>query len=141
MTGNEDIQEINRKMDLLLKRLETLEKIISTVLGSQELINAIGLLRLSGELYRDYSFLSSRIVKAQEQFKRNEIASDDLMKCILRIIVVQGPRNISQITKAAKRIRGKASRRTVAKKLDILEQVEAVKVIKQSSKEKVYEIF
>jgi len=140
MTEDEDIQEINRKLDLLLKRLETLEKVISTVLGSQELVNALGLLRLRGELCRDYSFLSSRIVKAQNHLRRKEIASDDSMRCILRTIVVRGPSNISQITRAMRKMKGKASRRTIASRLYRLEELGAVKIVEQSSKEKIYEI-
>jgi len=140
MTGNEGVQEINRKLDLLLKRLETLEKAISTILGSQELVNALGLLRLSGELYRDYSFLSLRIVKAQNHLQKEEIATDDLMRCILRTIVVRGPSNISQIARAVSKMRGKASRRTTASRLHRLEKLGAVKIIEQSRREKIYEI-
>jgi len=140
MTENADIQDINRKLDLLLKRMEALEKLISTILGSQELVNALGLLRMSGELYHDYSFLSSRIAKVQKHLGVKEIASDDLMRYILRTIVVRGPSNISKITRAVSQGRGKASRRTVALKLRTLEELGAVEIVEQSSKEKVYDV-
>ncbi len=140
MTENDSIQEVNKKMDLLLNRMETLEKLISTILGSGELVNALGLLRLSGELYRDYSFLSSRITKIQNHLNKKEIASDDYMRCILRTIVIRGPSNISQITAAVRQMRGKASRGTIASRLQRLEKMGAAKVTEQSSKEKIYEI-
>jgi hypothetical protein len=140
MTENADIQEANKKMDLLLKRMEVLEKLISTILGSQELVNALGLLRMSGELYCDYSFLSSRIAKAQKRLRIKEIASDDLMTLILRTIVVRGPSNISQITRTVRQKRGKASRRIIALKLQTLEKLGAVEIVEQSSKKKVYDL-
>jgi len=140
MVEDEEIKEINRKLDLLLSRIEILEKLISTILGSQELAYAINLLRMSGELYRDYSDLSMRIVKAQRHLKEKEIASDDLMRCILRVLVVQGPRNISQITRAVRTIKGKASRGRIAQKLQRMEEMGAVTKIKGTSREKVYEI-
>ena len=140
MVEDEEIKEINRKLDLLLSRIETLENLISTILGSQELARAISLLRISGELYRDYSDLSMRIAKAQRHLKKKEIASDDLMRCILRVLVVQGPRNISQITRAVRTIRGKASRSRIARKLRRMEEIGAIINIKEVSREKVYEI-
>jgi hypothetical protein len=137
---DEDLQGINGKLDLLLKRLETLEKLISTILGSQELLNAISLLRMSGELYRDYSDLTSRIAKAQKHLEKNEVASDDVIKCILRVLVVQGPRNISEITRSIRKIKGKASRSRIAEKLRTLEKMSIIMVIKENKKERVYEL-
>jgi len=140
MIEDEEIKEINRKLDLLLSRMETLEKIISVILSSPELAHAISLLRMSGELYRSYSDLSRRIAKAQKHLKKKEIASDDIMRCILRVLVVQGPRNISQITRAVRAIKGRASRSRIAKKLRRMEEIGAIIHIKGSTKEKVYEI-
>jgi len=140
MTEDEELKEINKKLDLLLSRIETLEKLISVILGSPELAHAISLLRMSGELYRSYADLSRRIAKAQEHLKKKEISSDDIMKCILRILVVQGPRNISQITRAVRTIKGKASRSRIAKKLRRMEEIGAVINLKETAKEKIYEI-
>ncbi len=140
MAADEDIREVKEKIDLLLKRMETLEKLISTILGSQELVSALGLFRLSGELYRDYSDISQRIAKAQKHLKKEEIASDDLMKIILRVLIVRGPRNISEITRAIKAVRGKASRSRIAKKLGTLETMGAIMLINRSSKIKIYDI-
>ena len=139
MAENEDVREIKRKLDLLLTRMETLEKLISTILGSQEFARAIGLLRMSGELYRDYSDLAERIALAQRHLNKKEIASDETMKCILRILVAQGPRNISEITRAVRTIRGKASRSRIAQKLLTMEKIGAVQV-KKSTMQKTYEI-
>jgi len=139
MAENEDVREIKRKLDLLLARMETLEKLISTILGSPELARAIGLLRMSGELYRDYSNLAERIALAQRHLNKKEMASDETMKCILRILVAQGPRNISEITRAVRAIRGKASRSRVAQKLQTMEKIGAVQS-KKSTRQKMYEI-
>lgn len=136
----DDAQEINKKLDLLLQRIETLEKLINTILGSSELANAIGLLRMSGELYRDYSDLSSRIAKAQKHLEKNEVSSDDIIKCILRVLVVQGPRNISEITRAVRHMRGKASRSSISERLKMLVSIGVVKAIRNSDKERVYEL-
>ncbi len=139
MAEKEDVHEIKRKLDLLLKRMETLEKLISTILGSPELAHAIGLLRMSGELYRDYSNLAERIALAQRHLNKKEIASDETMKCILRVLVAQGSRNISEITRAVRTIRGKASRSRIAQKLLTMEKIGAVQS-KKSTKQKIYEI-
>jgi len=140
MAIDKDIREVKEKLDLLLKRIEALEKLLSMILGSQELVSALGLFRLSGELYRDYSDLSQRIAKAQKQLKKEEIGSDDLMKIILRILIVQGPRNISEITRAIRAVRGKASRGITARKLRKLETMGAIITIKKSSKAKIYDL-
>jgi len=138
MAESEDAREIKRKLDLLLTRMETLEKLISTILGSQELTRAIGLLRMSGELYRDYSNLAERIALAQRHLNKEEMASDETMKCILRILVAQGPRNISEITRAVRTIRGKASRSRIAQKLLTMEKMGAVQS-RKSTRQKMYE--
>jgi len=140
MAIDKDIREVKEKLDLLLKRIEALEKLLSMILGSQELVSALGLFRLSGELYRDYSDLSQRIAKAQKQLKKEEIGSDDLMKIILRILIVQGPRNISEITRAIRAVRVKASRGITARKLRKLETMGAIITIKKSSKAKIYDL-
>jgi len=139
MAENEDVREIKRKLDLLLTRMETLEKLISTILGSQELAHAIGLLRMSGELYRDYSNLAERIALAQGHLNKKEIASDETMKYIIRILVAQGPRNISEITRAVRAIRGKASRSRITQKLQTMEKIGAIQS-KKSTRQKMYEI-
>jgi len=139
MAEDEEVREVKKKLDLLLKEMETLEKLISTILGSQELVSAIGLLRMSGELYRDYSDLAGRIAAAQRHLSKKEIASDETMKCILRILVAQGPRNISEITRAVRTIRGRASRSRIAQKLLLMEKLGAVRATK-SRKQRVYEM-
>ncbi len=140
MTEDSNSQEVNKKLDLLLQRLEVLEKLISTVMGSPDIISALGLMRFSGELYQDFTLVSSRIAKAQKHLGKKEVSSDELMRCILRTIVIHGPRNISQITRDVQRIRGKASRRTIATKLRKLEKTGVVKVIQEKTKQKTYEL-
>jgi len=44
MAIDKDIREVKEKLDLLLKRIEALEKLLSMILGSQELVSALGLL-------------------------------------------------------------------------------------------------
>jgi len=62
------------------------------------------------------------------------------MKIILRILIVQGPRNISEITRAIRAVRGKASRGITARKLRKLETMGAIITIKKSSKAKIYDL-
>jgi DNA-binding transcriptional ArsR family regulator len=140
MTDDRDSEEVNKKLDLMLQRLETLEKTISMVMGSPEIISALGLMRFSGELYQDFAHVSSRISKAQRHLANKEVSFDELMRCIIRTIAVRGPRNISQITRDVQRTRGKASRRTVAAKLHRLEEMGAVKVVQEKAKQKTYEL-
>jgi len=137
--ADDDVHEIKGKLDQLLMRMEMLERLISIILGSQELTRAIGLLRMSGELYSDYSNLAERIALAQRHLNRGEMASDETMKCILRILVAQGPRNISEITKTVRSIRGKASRSRIAKKLLTMEQLGVIQS-ERTTKQKKYEI-
>lgn len=140
MPADQDAQKINEKLDLLLSRMEALERLVSTILGSPELVNALALLRLSGAIYRDYSVLSHRIAKAQKHLKKREIDSDELMRHILRVLVVQGPRNISEITRATRRIRGKASRTSISQKLQAMEKIGSVRRLGGSPIEKIYDI-
>jgi DNA-binding Lrp family transcriptional regulator len=71
---------------------------------------------------------------------KNEVASDDIIKYILRILVVQGPRNISEITRAVRHMRGKASRSIMTERLKMLEKIGVVITIQNSDKEKIYEL-
>ena len=100
-------------MDLLARKIEKLEETISRML------NTLSKLSDSGQkyahlvsLYLEYGEISPSMVLPNIQ--------DPISKVIISVLSQQGSGNVSQITDWVRDRRGKASRKTVKDRLDIL---------------------
>jgi DNA-binding transcriptional regulator GbsR (MarR family) len=123
------IDELVRKINLLEEELRKEKELNRDVL--RELAVVRNILSLSSDAYR----ASKKISVLSRSLKAGALARD-----ITEILMSEGPLNISQLTNLLREIRGRASRKTVAKKLKELEELEIVETTERKKSEKLFKI-
>jgi len=114
------LEEIIRKLDSVLQRLEVLERIILGKPEYAEFASSLKLLSLGVRAYGEPLKILSRLRSAERYLKHSAIRKDEISRCIIQALALKGPLNISRITREVRSMRGKASRRTVRARLRIL---------------------
>lgn len=122
---NELIKKINWLESELQKEKET------NMLLLKELAIIRNILTMSSLTYNS----SKKIVLLSRSLNAGELAKD-----IVEILMTEGPLNISQLTNKLKRVRGKASRKTVSAKLAELLSLGVVETVKGKESEKLYKV-
>ncbi|MBS7657529.1 hypothetical protein KEJ33_06370, partial [Candidatus Bathyarchaeota archaeon] len=100
------IDELVRKINLLEEELRKERELNRDILRELAVVRSI--LTLSSDAYKT----SKKISLLSESLRAGPLARD-----ITEILMTEGPLNISQLTNLLREIRGRASRKTVAKKL------------------------
>ncbi|RLF07976.1 MAG: hypothetical protein DRJ64_01990, partial [Thermoprotei archaeon] len=86
----------------------------------------------------DLSERAKRLLEIQEWLNARRV-KDDIIKSILEILALKGPMNLSVLTEEVRRYRGKASRRIIRKKINMLKD-EGILEIKDKGREKVIKL-
>lgn len=123
------IDELVRKINLLEEELRKEKELNRDIL--RELAVVRNILSLSSDAYR----ASKKISILSRSLKAGALARD-----ITEILMTEGPLNISQLTNLLREIRGRASRKTVAKKLRELMELEIVDIVEGKKSEKLFKI-
>ena len=118
MSGLEDeLKGLNKKLELMLKRLDYLEALMTQNQEYPELSHVMSSLRVGTSLYSEPLKLIQRLVSVQRRLKRSEEPRDEISRIILNVLAIKGPQNVSGLTREVQLERGTGSRVTIRKKL------------------------
>lgn len=123
------IDELIRKINRLEEELEKEKELNRDILRELAVVKSI--LSFSSDAYRT----SKKISLLSRSLRAGPLARE-----ITEILITEGPLNISQLTNLLREIRGKASRKTVAKKLRELMELGIVDTVEGKKSEKLFKI-
>lgn len=131
-------EELSRKLDQIIQRLDFLEKLILDKPEYADLAASLQLTKVGIGLYGEPLKIASRLKAAQDYLRQKPIAQDDISRCVIQALAMKGTLNVSAITRQVATMRGKASRRIVRDRVKRL--VEQGVLVRKEGRVPVYEL-
>jgi hypothetical protein len=142
LSGNEkptsDVENLSKKLDAILQRLDLLEKLIVENPEYKGVAAALGIARFGIGVYGEPLKVAERLKNAETYLRQKSIAQNEISRCIIQALAVKGDLNISAITRQVTAMRGKASRRIVRERVKKLQEQGVL--LKKDGKVPTYEL-
>ena len=116
------VEDLSRKLDQILRRLELLEQLILDKPEYEGLVASLRLTKIGIGMYGEPLKVAARLKSAERYLRQQAIAQDDISRCIVQALAVKGPLNSSAITRQVAAMRGKSSRRIVRDRVRTLKR-------------------
>ena len=112
-----DLKELNRKLEIMMRRLDYLEAVLTESKEYPELAQVMGGLRVGTALYREPLKLIERLIGVRRYLDKTPESRDEVSRIILNSLAIKGPMNVSALTREVADEKGSSSRVTVRKRL------------------------
>jgi len=133
-----DAEELGKKLDQIIRRLDLLEQLILEKPEYEGLAASLRLTKMGIGMYGEPLKIASRLKNAESYMRQKQIAQDDISRCIVQALAVKGALNVSAITRQVATMRGTASRRIVRDRVKKL--VDQGVLLKSDERVPIYEL-
>jgi hypothetical protein len=118
----ERVRDVDENLDTIIKRLDTIEAAVAASQQTSQLSGVLSDLRSGIALYSEPLKAIQRLYDARRFLKVRAVEKDEISRLIVQSLAMRGELNISQIERAVRVQRGKASRRIIRNRLKALQR-------------------